>query len=609
MFPNVQGRVVAVDTETTGLRWPVDSAFALAISTEDEDFCFDLRDPNVVAWAKDNLPLAGKIVGYNWKFDLHFLANHGIVLDHVPCIDGMVATALLDEHRLSYSLDDVAKDYLKARKDLDIYTELAELFGGKPTRNVQAANFHRAPWEILSRYAKQDTRLTFDLWKVLGTKLQEQKLDRVWATEMELLPVLYRMERHGIRVDVGKAHKALRDVGAEIDMLQRALDQDAGFSVNVNARTSLETLFKPRYEAGNWILIDGTVAEKTDTGKPSLDAKCLGRMTHPLAVRVVELRNLLKLKGTFLEGHILGNQVNGRVHANYNQAKSDRGGDVGGTASGRLSCDTPNLQNVGKRNKVASKIVRAIFLPEEGQEWSSGDLSQVEFRVMSHYLRDPRVDKAYADDAGVDFHSLIAAMTGLPRNPTPGIAGNAKQINLGLSYAMSAGRLCKEMGLPYTLDEMVFDDGKTRTIYKPGPEGQRVFDLYHSMYPGLKPMLRQMTDVAKGRGYVVNAYGRRLRFPRGMKAHAAGPYLFQSGCADFVKTRLVAIDKLCLELGDVAMLNTVHDEVSVTNTPGERGNQIRAALKQCFEDSEGVFRIPLMSEWDSGLDWAAASGL
>jgi DNA polymerase I-like protein with 3'-5' exonuclease and polymerase domains len=597
-FPQVGGRTIALDTETTGLEWTKDSAFALALSTEVEDYCFDLREPMVVEWAKENLPKAGKILGYNWKFDLHFLANHGIDLQHVPAVDSMVAASLLNEHRLTYDLDSVAKDYLGVRKDGDIYAELAAIFGGKATRAAQAPNFHRAPWEILSRYAKTDTRLTFDLAGVLLAKMGEEGLSQIWMTEMDLLPVLFRMERHGIRVDVPAAERAVVEVSSKIDILQQELDREAGFPVNVNARTSLETLFKPRYQAGAWILVDDTIAEPTPKGKASLDAECLGRMTHPLARRIVDLRNLLKLRGTFLEGHILGSQVNGRVHANFNQSKQDRGG---GTASGRLSCDSPNLQQISKRNKVAAKLVRGIFLPEPGQVWDSGDLSQVEFRIMAHYLNDPRVNRAYAENPATDFHQLVADMTGLPRNPTAGIKGNAKQINLGLSYAMSAGRLCKEMGLDYTLDTW-----EGRTIYRPGKEGQKIFDLYHSQYPGLKPMLRQMTDTAQQRGYVKNIFGRRLRFPSGYKSHAAGPYLFQSGCADYVKTRLVAVDRLASAMGGVTLINTVHDEISLTHEPGR---DVQSRMKECFEDSKEFFRIPILSDWDCGNNWAEASGL
>jgi DNA polymerase I-like protein with 3'-5' exonuclease and polymerase domains len=194
-------------------------------------------------------------------------------------------------------------------------------------------------------------------------------------------------------------------------------------------------------------------------------------------------------------------------------------------------------------------------------------------------------------------------MTGLPRNATEGIKGNAKALSLGLSFGMGPGRTCKEMGIGFTRREW-----KGKEVLDPGPDGQRIFEEYHRQFPRLRSLLETMTATAKGRGYVRTLLGRRARFPGGYKTHAAGPYIFQGGAADLMKMKLVELDRACEQLGTTSMLSTVHDEASFSNPAGE-GDAIRAYLKEVMETTGDLLCVPIRTEWEHGTNWAEASGL
>ena len=601
---------VVADLETTGLKFWEDKAFALALSTPDgKDYCLDLRNPLMVEWVVKELPKARALANHNLKFDLHFLWDLGFRYEG-PIHDTMVYGALIDEHLLKYDLDYLGKKYVGVGKDTDIYAELAKLFGGAPTKNAQAKNLHRAPWEMLSDYAVQDTRTTLKLLEWQLEELQKQELTQVAQVEMDLLPVLLDMEHIGVRVDLDKAERAIKEIDEEAKIKQEKLNRLAGFPVNPNPSSSIKKLFEPIWVPnpkkegdGHWRLIDGTIAGKTDAGAASIDSDCLRRMAHPAAKMILSLRQLLKTRDTFLKGHILGHHNNGIIHANFNQTKSDN--DLG-TGTGRLSCNSPALQQIHKRNKEIAQIVRAIFLPDIGKDWGCRDWSQMDFRVFAHYVNSPKISAMYAQDPDMDFHQMVADLTGLPRSMTPGIKGNAKQINLGLVFGMGEGKLAQEMGLPFT-EEM----SRGKAYLRAGDEALAVFEQYHENVPGIKGLLSKASSVAKSRGFVKTVLGRRIRFPGGQFTHKAGGLIFQGSAADALKVKLVEIHQL-LKGTNARILLNVHDEVDTSLPKGEEGRKIDEAIGEIYENFSGVrtkikFDVPIRSSSGIGPNWWEAS--
>lgn len=595
---------IVADLETTGLKFWEDKAFALALSTPDgKDYCLDLSNPLMVDWVVHELPKARALVNHNIKFDLHFLEDMGFRYEG-ELHDTMVYAALLDEHLMKYDLDYLGNKYVGTGKDTDIYAELSKLFGGSPTKNVQAKNLHRAPWDLLSKYAIQDTRTTLKLFEYQRLKLAEEELEQVAGIEMQLLPVLMDMEHRGVRVDLDAAERAVTTITEDAGIKQQKLNRLAGFAVNPNPSGSIKQLFKPtQNEKGDWVLSDGTIAGKTDAGAASIDADCLRRMQHPAAKMILDLRQMLKTRDTFLKGHILGHHHKGIVHANFNQTKSDN--DLG-TGTGRLSCNSPALQQIHKRNKAIAQVVRAVFIPDSGQDWNCRDWSQMDFRVFAHYVDSPRINALYAGNPDLDFHQMVADMTGLPRSMTAGIKGNAKQINLGLVFGMGEGKLAQEMGLPFTEET-----SRGKTYLRAGEEALAVFAQYHENVPGIKGLLSKAASVAKSRGFVKTILGRRIRFPGGQFTHKAGGLIFQGSAADALKVKIVEIAR-ALKGTDARILINVHDEADTSMPKGAEGERLNKMVGEIYENFSGVgtpikFNVPIRSSSGTGPNWWIAS--
>lgn len=362
----------SIDTETHGLMWWLHGIFGVSISTPDgNDYYWDIRDdPNIIKFLKDEISsYRGTIIAHNLKFDWHMLRQAGIPMAaNYSCT--MIRAALIDEHLLSYDLDSLGKRYVGVGKDTDIYEELASIFGGKPTKNVQILNLPRAPSRIVGKYAKQDTRTTLKLWEWQNKEIEKQNLERIYKLEMDLLPVIIDMEYNGVKVDIEKAEEAVYTLKNQIDEEQYRLDNLAGFHINPNPSNSIKDLFKPKKEGDNWVLVDGTIAGTTPAGNVSIDADTLRSMKHPAAGMILHLRKLIKTRDTFLLGHILSNHNNGVIHANYNQTKSD---NDKGTGTGRLSVNSPALQQIHKRDKNIAPVVRGLFIPDEGCDWVCND--------------------------------------------------------------------------------------------------------------------------------------------------------------------------------------------------------------------------------------------
>jgi DNA polymerase I len=617
--------VIAYDTETTGLKWWEDRIFGVSVSAPDgNDWYWDIRrDPGALEFLRYEIPKCRWLVGHNVKFDWHFSREAGIRMPEARVDDTMIRAALIDEHLMSYDLDALGKKYVGVGKDDQIYEELAAMFGGKATKTQQAPNFQRGPSTLIGRYAKRDTRTTLMLWQWQEHEIRRQKIAQVCELERELLPVIVDMEREGVQVDVEGAERAVKVLDRQAAAAQFELNKMAGFEVNPNPSNSIKDLFKPkRDEQGRWVLRDGTIAATTPAGNPGIDADVLRRMKDPAGALILNLRKIIKTRDTFLKGHILSYHHDGVIHANYNQTKSDN--DLG-TGTGRLSVNSPALQQIHKRDKDIASVVRALFLPDSpDHDWVCNDWAQMDFRVFAHYVNDPRIVKMYETNPDTDFHQLAADLTGLPRSPRHAGDANAKQINLGLVFGMGQGKLAAEMGLPFTIErhfvgrdcDDCFHSRCTNPEHikewtKPGPEAMAVFEKYHEAIPGVQDLLRSAASVAKARGHVRTIMGRRIRFPRGQFTHKAGGLIFQGSAADALKIKLIELHRyLRDENCGARLLLNVHDEFDTTIPKGM--DHVRARVSEIVTDfnqeaSPIRFRVPIRTDQGVGPNWWEAS--
>ena len=613
---------VSVDVETNGKYWyKGDRVFGVAIAglrsdgTTEESYVDIRDDPRAVeALAREGQKWK-RIVNHTIKFDAHMSRESGFPLppDAMECTS--TRAALINEHEPHYNLDALGEKYTGYRKDNSVYEKLAALFGGKPTREAQIGNLHRAPAALAEEYAIKDPVAALHLWKWQEAEIEKQGLGQVWALERELLPVLIDVERHGVRVDVKRTEKSQADITRQIAEAERELDKLCGRvwgpkkneSFNANSSPQKRELWGVRQrEDGGWETDTGYPLEKTDGGQASIPAdvlRALAESGDKRAELVHKISKFVKAR-SFLTNHILGHAVGGRVFPNYN---TTRGENDLGTRTGRFSIDDPALQQIPARDVDIAEIVRSCFLPDEGYDWLCSDWQQFEFRWFAHYVNEPSIIQRYHDDPDSDFHRMAAEITGLPRSPRFAGDANAKQINLGLVFGMGQGRLAAEMGLPYKVRE----DKRGNLWYDPGPEAIQVFQTYHTAIPGVQKLLSKATSLAKSRGYVITASGRHLRFPGGRATHKAGGLVFQGTSADCMKRKMIELHRASKTL-DFRLMLSVHDESDHSIPKGARGKKVAAAIKEISETFDGVkspiaCRVPIRASVAIGPNWFEAS--
>tara|TARA_R100000084_G_scaffold96933_1_gene50812 strand:+ start:2012 stop:3892 length:1881 start_codon:yes stop_codon:yes gene_type:complete len=420
---------------------------------------------------KDNIK-----VFHNAMYDVGWLRQWGMEVKG-GIVDTMIASPLIDENRLRYSLNELAKDYLKEKKyETDLYEAAAEW--GTDAKG----EMHKLPAMVVGPYAEKDADLTLKLWEIFKRQLVEDELQQVFELESKLFPVLFEMKSKGVRVDLDRAESIKKDFeNTEKKILDKIL-QDTGVAVDIWAAASVAKAFdslKIPYER--------TAKSK----QPKFDKGFLSNHDSELAKMVVEAREINKARTTFIDT-ILKHSHNGRIHAEIHQLR----GDKGGTVSGRLSMSNPNLQQIPARHPTIGPAIRSLFIPEQGEKWGSFDYSQQEPRLMAHFavkhgLPGAReVADAYIDDPMTDFHQKVADMAGVERK-------KAKTINLGLAYGMGQGKLARELGIP-----------EHRAMH--------FFKEYHASVPFIKQLKDMATQQASRRGdnkgFVRTLMHRKCRF-------------------------------------------------------------------------------------------------
>jgi DNA polymerase I-like protein with 3'-5' exonuclease and polymerase domains len=621
---NLQGQeLIALDTETTGKYYPRDRAFGISLSLDSgEDFYWDIREePHIPAMLHQQIILhRPQIACHNASFDYKMCDAVGlsVPLELLHCT--VVRACLINEHegtifpwtkkRGGYSLDLLGQKYLGLRKSQEFYELAQQFFGRKMTQNQIMERIAELPVELVATYAKQDTRVTLELFKWQELEITEQGIEQIVAFERSVMPELIKAELRGIDVDTDEAERAQPKLTVLVNKAQSELNEIAGFTVNVNSGPQIARMFMPEEkedENGNvqWYACDGTPLESTGKGAASFGGETLHHMTHPAASKIIEIRSLLRTRDTFLGKHILGHAHNGKVYPNINQTK----GDDGGTGTGRLSYTNPAMQQIPARNKHVASIVKPCFLPPKGMLWLETDLASFEVRVFAHLVAayNDSLVNAYAKSPSLDFHQWVADMTGLVRNAEYSGQPNAKQLNLSMIFNQGRGSTAEKMGMPWQWDSFKDKNGNVIKYKRAGDEANQTIDLYHNRVRGVKTLADRAKAVAETREEIRTRVGRRLRFPRGYKAYKASGLLIQSTSADINKRNWLKVAEALG--GDGHLILNTHDSYSMAVAPDWRTAFNR--VKEAIEDISDIgLRVPLILDLDGAGDnwWLAKSG-
>ena len=585
--------IMFLDTETTGLNpFDGDKVFSIqwALGMGRVNYV-DVRDEDYSKFIHE-LELCDTVVCHGTKFDAHMLKmslDIDITEKKLDCT--LIRAQLLDEHKFSYSLESLTG------QKLDIIEDLQKIFGGPCTKNVQMANLHKAPKELVMKYANQDVVALRGLYLDQEKRVGSETLPPVHNLEKKVLKTLIHQEQLGMKVDIARAENSVGDMTRIVDIAQMEINKIIGKDFNVNSTPQMRDFFVskvrkdgkmiPEIRHGKIVLIDGTLANKTKTGGASLDKELLSRMKHPASKLVLKIRKYLKTRDTFLVSQILNKNINGRVHPWFHQTK---------VVTGRLSCTGVNLQAVPKRDPEMKAILRPLFLPEKGKQLLRCDYDQSDVRGFAHYISEQwtgteehPVLKAYRKNPDTDFHTYVSKMLGIQRNPGIDGGANAKQINLAMIFNMGMGTLAAEMGLPYTEYE-----SRGRVFLKAGKEAEEVFNLYHLKIPGAADMGKLATAVALRRGHVESIAGRFLRFPKKIGVHKASGYLYQSFTADLIKMAMVATEQYAPQHA------SIHDELLFSVESKEQCLLIQNAMQGVFKD---LTKIPIRTQPEVGPNW------
>ena len=578
-----QAKLFALDTETDNLDYMAANLVGISFALENGEAAYlplqldylgapkTLEKTTALALLKPVLenPAIQK-VGQNFKYDLTIFARNGIDVQGVA-FDTMLESYVLNSTG-RHNMDDLAKRYLGHQ------TISFEEIAGKGKNQL---TFNQIPLEQAAEYAAEDADVTMKLQQVLWEKLsKEPTLEKLFKEmELPLLGVLSRMERRGVLIDSDALFLQSNEIANRLSELEEQAYVLAGQPFNLASTKQLQEILFDK--------LGLPVIQKTPKGAPSTNEEVLEELafSHELPKVLVEHRGLSKLKSTYTDK--LPQMVNpqtGRVHTSYHQAV---------TATGRLSSSDPNLQNIPIRNEEGRRI-RQAFIAREGFTVVAADYSQIELRIMAHLSQDQGLINAFTQ--GKDIHrSTAAEIFGVALDEvTSEQRRNAKAINFGLIYGMSAFGLSRQLGI-----------GRA--------DAQSYMDLYFKRYPGVQTFMHDIREKAKAQGYVETLFGRRLYLPdinssNGMRRKAAERVAInapmQGTAADIIKRAMIQLDQKLQNDPDIAMIMQVHDEL-VFEVRSEKVAFYSELIKTQMESAADLV-VPLIVDVGQGTNWDEA---
>ncbi|UPT53315.1 DNA polymerase A [Synechococcus phage Ssp-JY38] len=620
-FPNIiDAPWIAIDCETYdpelndyGPGWARGKGHIVGVSicTVQGKWYFPIRhevqkemnlDPDLVLrWLRYSLAGRQPKIGANIIYDLGWLRQEGVIVNG-PIYDVQYAEPLLDE-TAQFSLDQLGWRYLKRGKLKDELKEWAQDYYGKSDVRWRE-DIYRCPVSLVGPYAEDDAEMPYQILMQQWPKLQSRGLLPLFEMECKLIRLLLDMRFAGISVDIPYAERLRDDLLQRGEATMKEAEHIAGMSFNPNSAQQLAEVFDrlglyyPRTAP----------TEKNPDGNPSFTKDYLKTLKHPFVARLQKIRELEKLRSTFVEGYILSSHVNGKVFGSFHPLR----GESGGAKTGRFSSSDPNLQNIPVRT-AEGKIIRQAFICDDGhRQFRAYDYSQIEYRFLAHFATGEGADSLrsqYTHDASTDFHDMCRDMiiqhTGIELERS-----YVKNINFGLTYGMGLEHLAEGLGVPpaeaksliesyhnalpfakatmkATVDE-IQESGICRTILN----RQTHFDMWEPAEWGKRDVaLPYRAALAEYGANIIRAY-----------AYKGLNYKLQGSAGDLMKAAMVANYEAGVfdEIGVPRM--TVHDELGFSDH-GEAREEAWEEMRHICETCIDGIRVPIKMEGKSGAHW------
>lgn len=591
-------RQVTIDTETTSLNAMRAKLVGISLSITSGKACYiPLAHTTVVAGeldfggnsAPDQLPMNQVLstlkplfedpailkIGQNIKYDYLILAKHDIQIS--PYDDTMLISYALDAGSHHHGMDELARRHLD--HDCIPFKEICGTGKNKIT-------FDQVPLDKATDYAAEDADITGRLHRYLKPRLAEEGMTTVYETlDRSLAAVLASMEKEGILVDRQMLHRLSNDFAERLAVLEKEIHSLAGHEFNIASPKQLgEILF------GEMGLPGG---KKNKSGGFSTNVDVMEKLAgegHEMPQKVLDWRQLAKLKSTYTDA--LQNEVNadtGRIHTSYSLAS---------TTTGRLSSNDPNLQNIPIRSEEGRKI-RQAFIPKPGHKLLAADYSQIELRLLAHIADLDSLKEAFHN--GIDIHAMTASQVfGVPiEGMDPLIRRQAKAINFGIIYGISAFGLARQLGIG-------------------NKEAKAFIETYFERFPGIQKYMEDTKDFCRKHGYVETIFGRRCHIAsindkngmqRSFGERAAINAPIQGAAADIIRRAMIRMPDALEQAGlSAKMLLQVHDEL-VFEVPEDQMDQTITVVKDIMEQAALPaidITVPLTVDCGIGDNWDEA---
>lgn len=520
--------------------------------SKEESYCIKVEKDITGEWLLKKLADVAEKAETYAMFHLKESMEQVTIRNQANCFDVSVAAYLLNPLKNNYTWEDVAREHLGLMIDEEIDQDM------------------KACYESYVNYASVE---------VLRQKLRDTKMDTLFRDiEMPLVFTLFDMEQNGIRVEADALKQYGDQLAGKIAELEKEIYEEAGETFNINSPKQLGVvLFENMKLSGG---------RKTKTGY-STAADVLEKLApeHPVVAKILEYRQYTKLKSTYADGLANYIQDDGRIHGKFNQTI---------TATGRISSTEPNLQNIPVRMELG-RLIRKVFIPEEGYRFVDADYSQIELRVLAHCSGDEHLIQAYKEQS--DIHRITASQVfHIPFDEvTPQQRRNAKAVNFGIVYGISSFGLSQDLSI-------------TRK------EAAKYIDDYFATYPGIKTFLDHAVTHAKEEGYVVTLFGRRRPVPelsssnfmqRSFGERVAMNSPIQGAAADIIKIAMIRVNQ---RLKDQKMKSRlvlqVHDELLIEAYEPEL-DEVQNILKEEMEHAAEL-KVPLEIDMHTGDNWYEA---
>lgn len=576
-----QAKLISFDTETTGI--DANQAELVGMS-----FCLKAAEAFYVPVPKDQQAAkklvnrfknilenpAIQMIGQNIKYDMLIMKWYGVEIP-IPDFDTMIAHYLL-EPDLRHKLDYLAESYLNYKM-----VAIEELIGKKSSSQ---GSMRDVELEKIKEYAAEDADMTLQLSDILRKDVRENKLQELLETiELPLVKALCDMEYEGVRIDGDFLNQYSKVLEKQIHDAEQLVYKKAGTRFNISSPKQVgEVLFEKLKIPYKW--------KKTSTNQYSTDEEKLNELADEFEVvmDILEFRKLSKLKSTYVDAlPLMINPRTGRVHSSFNQARA---------ATGRLSSENPNLQNIPIKDE-AGREIRKAFVPRDGHHvLISADYSQIELRLIAEIAREEKMLDAFLK--GQDIHRATAARVyDVDYDAvTPDQRRNAKTVNFSILYGAGATNISRQLGIPRT-------------------EAKALIDQYFATYSGLKSYMAGVVEDARSKGYVMTLMGRKriLRdinsknaLARANAERVAVNTPLQGTAADMIKLAMIHIhDRLIREKLHTKMVLQVHDEL-VFDAPKNELTTVQELIQEEMKNAIPGLTVPIEVGIGHGDNWLEA---